>query len=149
VLQVKIDGRAAALRAALSTRPTDEAPLHSLRLALEEVVSAEDPAYGRRWTAVVAATPGVLKAVVGGIQLKSHRVMAEFLGARFGLPEHDLVPVMLAAAAGGVIQAAHTQWFLLGGDLATRISEGLEVLERGIGADPGSWSGGRSQKPSK
>jgi AcrR family transcriptional regulator len=148
VLQVKIDRRAVALQAALSTRPADEAPLHSLRLALVEVVFAEDPAYGRRWTSVVAATPGVLKAVVGGIQLKSHQVIAEFLGARLGLPSHDLVPVMLAAAAGGVIQAAQTQWFLLGGDLATRISEGLEVLERGIGADPGTWSGANAQKPS-
>ena len=36
---------------------------------------------------------------------------------------------MLAAAAQGVIQAAQTQWFLHGGDLATMISEGLEVLE--------------------
>jgi len=148
VLQVKIDRRAEALRAALSTRPVDEAPLHSLRLALADVVSTEDPAYARRWTTVVAATPGVLKAVVGGIQLKSHRVIAEFLGARMGLPSHDLVPTMLAAAAGGVIQAAQTQWFLLGGDLATRISEGLEVLERGIGSDPSAWSGGKARKRS-
>jgi AcrR family transcriptional regulator len=146
VLQVKIDRRARALRAALSTRPADEAPLHSLRVALEEVVSAEDPAYGRRWTTVVAATPNVVNGVIGGIQLKSHRVIAEFLGARFGVPGDDLVPTMLAAAVGGVIQAAQTQWFLHGGDLATRISEGLEVLEGGIGSDPRTWSG-RTKRP--
>jgi AcrR family transcriptional regulator len=141
VLQVKIDRRASALRAALSTRPTDEAPLHSLRLALEEVVSAEDPAYVRRWTTVVAATPSVVNAVIGGIQLKSHRVMAEFLGSRLGVAAHDLVPTMLAAAVGGVIQAAQTQWLLNGGDLAASISDGLEVLESGIGSDPRTWSG--------
>jgi hypothetical protein len=40
---------------------------------------------------------------------------------------------MLAAAAGGVIQAAQTEWFVRGGDLAQKISEGLDVLERGVG----------------
>jgi hypothetical protein len=38
---------------------------------------------------------------------------------------------MIAAAAMGVIQAAHTQWFFRGGDLVARISEGLEILEHG------------------
>src|SRR6266571_6788932 len=42
VLQLPIDRRTEGLRAALSVRPVDESPLHSLRLALEEVVSAED-----------------------------------------------------------------------------------------------------------
>jgi AcrR family transcriptional regulator len=141
VFQVKITRRAEALRAALSTRPADEAPLHALRIALEEVVSAEDPAYGRRWMTVVAATPGVLNGVIGGIQLKSHRAIAEFLGSRLGVATEDLVPTMLAAAVGGVIQAASTRWFLQGGDLTAKISEGLEVLEQGIGSDPRTWSG--------
>ena len=144
VLQVKIDRRAEALRVALSARPADEPPLHSLRLALEEVVSVEDTAMLRRWTTVIAATPGVLRAVLGGIQLKSHRVIAEFFGSRLDLPDDALVAAMLAAAAGGVIQAAQTQWFLQGGELATRLSEGLEVLERGIGSDPRTWSGGNA-----
>jgi TetR/AcrR family transcriptional regulator, regulator of mycofactocin system len=135
VLQVMIDRRTRGLRMALATRPTDEAPLHSLRLAWAEVVSAEDPAYVRRWTTVVAATPGVLNSVIGGIHLKGHRAAAEFLGARFGVPNDGLVPTMLAAAVGGVVQAASTEWFLGGGDLATMISEGIEVLEQGIGSD--------------
>ena len=143
LLQVKIDQRTEALRVALSARPNDEPPLHSLRVALEEAVSLEDPAMHRRWTAVVAATPSLTRTVLGGIQLKSHRVIAEFLATRLDLPSDALVPTMLAAAAGGVIQAASTQWFLLGGDLATRISEGLEVLERGIGSDPRTWSSGK------
>ncbi len=42
---------------------------------------------------------------------------------------------MLAAAAVGVIQAAHTRWFLQGGDLATIISESLGVLEAGVDSD--------------
>jgi AcrR family transcriptional regulator len=140
VLQVRIDRRSEAVRAALASRPVDEPPLQSLRAALAEVVSTEDAALVRRWTTVIAATPAVLKAVVGGIQLKSHRVTAEFLGTRFGLPADALVPVMLAAAVGGVVQAAQTQWFFQGGDLADRISDGLLVLERGIGTDPGAWS---------
>ena len=140
VLQLRIDRRSKGLRAALSARPGDEPPLHSVRVALEEVVSAEDAELVRRWIAVIATTPSVLKGVLGGIQLKSHRVIAEFLGSRLGLPSDALIPTMLAAAVGGVIQAAQTQWYLQGGDLASAISDGLEVLERGIGADPGTWS---------
>jgi AcrR family transcriptional regulator len=146
VLQVRIERRARALRAALAARPADEAPLHSVRVALEEVVSAEDAAMRRRWTSVVAATPSVLNGVIGGIQLKSHRAIAEFLGSRLDVPSDGLVPTMLAAAVGGVIQAAQTQWFIQGGDLAAKISEGLEVLEQGIGSDPRTWSG-RSARP--
>lgn len=142
VLQVKTDQRSDALRVALAARPVDEAPLHSLRLALEEVVSAEDMELRRRWIAVVAATPGVLKGVIGGIQLKTQRVIAEFLGARLRLRGDALVPTMLAAAAVGIIQAAHAQWFVRGGDLAAIICDGLEVLERGIGSDPKHWPRG-------
>ena|SRR5436190_5406521 len=139
VLQVHIDRRTEALRAALAARPVDEAPLHSLRLALEEVVAAEDTALLRRWITVIQATPSVLKGVVGGIQLKSQRAMTEFFGARLGLPSDDLVPTMLAAAAGGVMQAAQTRWFFQGGDLRTAFSEAFDVLERGVGTDPHAW----------
>jgi TetR/AcrR family transcriptional regulator, regulator of mycofactocin system len=139
VLQVQIDRRTDALRAALWARPVDEAPLHSLRLALEEVVGAEDAALLRRWIAVIQATPSVLKGVVGGIQLKGQRAMTEFFGARLGVPADDLVPTMLAAAAGGVIQAAQTRWFFQGGDLPTAFSEAFDVLEQGIGTDPSRW----------
>jgi AcrR family transcriptional regulator len=141
VLQVRIDRRTADLQAALATRPADEAPLQSLRLALQEAVAAEDAGLRRRWISVVAATPGVLNSVIGGIQLKSQRVIAEFLGTRLGVAADTLVPTMLAAAVGGVIQATHTQWFLHGGDLPAMIAEGLEVLESGIGADPAGWPG--------
>ena len=142
VLQVKIDQRSDALRVALSARLVDEPPLHSLRLALETVLSAEDAAALRRWTVVVGATPSVLRAVLGGIQMKGQRVVAEFFAARLDLDPAALVPTVLAAAVGGVIQAAQTHWFVHGGDLATTISEGLEVLERAIGSDPANWSGG-------
>ncbi|TCJ31359.1 TetR family transcriptional regulator [Parafrankia sp. BMG5.11] len=141
VLLVKIDRRSQALQAALAIRAIDEAPLHSLRLALMEAVSREDAALSRRWTEVMMATPSVLRTVLGGIQLKTQRVIAEFLGSRLGLPSDALVPTMLAAAVGGVIQTAQTQWFLAGGDLVTRISESLEVLEQGIVSDPRTWSG--------
>jgi TetR/AcrR family transcriptional regulator, regulator of mycofactocin system len=139
VLQVRIDRRSDALRAALAARPPDEPPLHSLRVALEEVVSAEDPELLRRWTTVVAATPNVLRGVLGGIQLKGQRVIAEFFAARLGGASDALMPTMLAAAVGGMIQAAQTRWFFEGGDLAAAISEGLAVLEQGIGTDPQTW----------
>jgi TetR/AcrR family transcriptional regulator, regulator of mycofactocin system len=142
VLQVRIDRRSDALRTALAARPPDEPPLHSLRVALEEVVSAEDPELLRRWTTVVAATPNVLRGVLGGIQLKSQRVIAEFFAARLGGASDALMPTMLAAAVGGMIQAAQTRWFFEGGDLAAAISEGLAVLEQGIGTDPRTWPAG-------
>jgi AcrR family transcriptional regulator len=139
VLQLQIDRRSVALRAALWARPVDEAPLHSLRVALEEVVAAEDTTVLRRWITVIAATPTVVKGVLGGIQLKGQRVIADFFGDRLGLPGDDLVPTMLAAAAGGVIQAAQTRWFFQGGDLRTAFSEAFDVLERGVGTDPRTW----------
>lgn len=140
LLQVHVDRRSEALQVALSARPVDEPPLHSLRRALEVVISAEDPVLLRCWIAVVAATPSVLRGVIGGIQLKTQRVVAEFLGARLGLPSDALVPTMLAGAVGGVTQAVHTRWFVDGGDIRTMISDGLEVLERGIGSDPSVWA---------
>ena len=88
----------------------------------------------------MASTPSVLRSVIGGIQLKSHRVMADFFGARLELPSDALVPTMLAAAVGGVIQAAQTHWFFHGGDLAATVSESLEVLETGFVADPQLWA---------
>jgi AcrR family transcriptional regulator len=140
VLQLMIDRRSEALKAALSARPGDEAPLRSLRLALEEAMSVTDAELVRRWTAVIVATPSVLRGVVGGIQLKTQRVIAAFFGSRLSLPSDSLVPTMLAAAAIGVMQAAQTQWFIHGGDLATRLSQSLEVLERAISSDPRTWS---------
>jgi hypothetical protein len=82
----------------------------------------------------------VLRGVVGAIQLKIHPVIAEFLGSRLGLPSDALVPTMLAAAALGVLQAAHTQWFIHDGDLATTMSESLAVLEKSINTDPRTWA---------
>jgi AcrR family transcriptional regulator len=149
VLQLQIDRRSVALRAALSARPRDEAPLHSLRVALEQVVAAEDTALVRRWITVIASTPGVVKGVLGGIQLKGHVAIAEFFGDRLGLPADDLVPTMVAAAAGGVIQAAQTRWYFRGGDLARAMSEGFDVLERGIGTDPETWSTSKPRRPRK
>ncbi len=136
VFQLQIDRRTAALRAALASRPDNEAPLQSLRFALVGVVSAEDEQLRRRWTGIVAVTPSVLPGVIGGIQLKSHRVIAEFLAGRLGLDQESVAAVTLAAAAGGVIQAAHTQWFVRGGSLAGRISDGFEVLEATLTSPP-------------
>jgi AcrR family transcriptional regulator len=140
VLQLRIVRRSEILREALVARPADEPPLRSLRVALEEEFSAVDPIVLRRWIAVIADNPNVMKGVVGAIQLKIQPVIAEFFGSRLGLPSEALVPTMLAAAALGVVQAAHTQWFLHDGDLASTISESLAVLERGISTDPRTWA---------
>jgi TetR/AcrR family transcriptional regulator, regulator of mycofactocin system len=137
VLQVRIDRRAEALRAALHARPLDEPPLHSLRMALVEMTSTEDTQLLKSWISVIRATPSVLRAVVGGIQLKRQQMVAEFLSTRMGLPSQSLVPTMLAAAVEGVIQAAQAQWFTQGGDadLAKAMSESLAVLEQTIASD--------------
>ncbi len=140
VLQVRIDRRAAALRAALGGRPGDEPPLQSLRLAIGEVSADEDMALLRRWMVVVASAPTLVKSVLGGIQLKSQPLMAEFFGERLGLPPDALVPTVLAAAAGGVIQTVHTRWYIDGGDLSAALVESLAVLEGGIRTDPGAWA---------
>ena len=128
VLQLRINRRSEVLRAALAARPVDEPPLRALRLAFEEEFSAVDPIVLRRWIAVIADNPNVMKGVVGAIQLKIHPVIAEFFGSRLGLPSDALVPTMLAAAAIGVVQAAHTQWFIHDGDLATTMSFGRLYL---------------------
>ena len=132
IFQRQIDRRTDALRVALARQPAEVPPLRSLRLALVEVVSAEDDALLRRWMGIVAVTPTALPAVIGGIQLKSNPVIAAHLADRLGLDGDSMVAVTLAAATGGVIQAAHTQWFLHGGQLATRISDGLEALGRAL-----------------
>ncbi len=136
VLQLRIVRRSEVLRQALAARPADEPPLRSLRVALEEEFSAVDPIVLRRWIAVVADNPIVLRGVVGAIQLKIQPVIAEFISSRLELPSDALVPTMLAAAALGVVQAAHTQWFIHNGDFATTMSESLAVLERTISTDP-------------
>ncbi len=132
VFQLHIDRRTEALRAALAAQPTDRPPLLALRLALVEVVSAEDESRLRRWTGIVATTPTVLPGVIGGIQLKSHGLIAAYLADHLQLEPDSMIAVTMAAATGGVIQAAHTQWFVHGGHLATRISDGFEALERAL-----------------
>jgi TetR/AcrR family transcriptional regulator, regulator of mycofactocin system len=142
VLQVRIDKRNEVIGVALRARPADEAPLHSLRLALAEEASTVDTALLRRWIAVISSTPGVLRGVVGGLHLKTHPLIAEFFASRLDVPEDALVPTVLAAAAVGVIQAATAQWFFRGGDFAATMSESFAVLETGIGTDLRARSAG-------
>lgn len=136
VLHLRIERRSRRLEARLAARPADEPPLHSLRLALVDEISSEDGELRRRWITVIAATPTALRGVLGGIQLNMHRVIADFLRSRLGMPADALLPTILTGAVGGIIQAAQTNWFLNGGDLAMAISDGLKILERGIGSDP-------------
>jgi TetR/AcrR family transcriptional regulator, regulator of mycofactocin system len=148
VLLLRIERRGDALREALARADPGEPPLRALRMAVCDVAAKEDPARVRQWVSVVSAESSVLRAVIGGIYLKIHEVFADFFGARFGLPSGALIPRMLAAAAGGVLEAAHTQWFFQGGDLVSTLSDALEVLERGIGSDPRGWTLDRPAAPS-
>lgn len=132
VLQVRIDRRSSVLQTSLEARPDDEPPMESIRLALQEGLADEDMVVLRRWIAVVVDTPSALRSVVGGVQLKTHRVMAEFFAARLGSSSDDLVPLTLAAAAGGVLQATLVYWFLHGGDLVATMSKTFKVLETEI-----------------
>jgi hypothetical protein len=129
VLQLQIDRRSRNLRAALSARPATEESLASLRLALAEVLATENPELVRRWIAIIITSSSVLNSVLGGIQLKIQRVVAEFLGDRLGDPSNGFVPTVLAATSGGVIQASHADWYVNGGDLVAKVSEAFSVLE--------------------
>jgi TetR/AcrR family transcriptional regulator, regulator of mycofactocin system len=140
VLLLRIDRRTRSLHDALGRQSTDETPLSSLRHAVEEVLAAEDEAVVRCWTDVVSNTPSVLRSVIGGIQLKSHELFAGYFADFLGQTVDALVPTMLAAAVGGVIQAGHIHWYVHGGDLASTVSEGLRVLERGFVGDLTSWT---------
>jgi len=131
VLQVQIERRSTSLRAALAARPSTEEPLESLRMALADQLAREDKELLRRWIATIAASPSVLNSVLGGIQQKIQRVIAEFFGARLGVRSDALVPNTMAAACSGIIQAAHVDWYLNGGDLAAKVSEAFSVLEQG------------------
>jgi TetR/AcrR family transcriptional regulator, regulator of mycofactocin system len=141
VLQVRLRREAALLRAALDERPLDELPVHSLKVAFEQVVGLEDPALIGRWIRVVAGTPSVLAAVMGGVQLISTAAIRDFFASRLDVPDDSMAPWIWAAAAGGAIQAAHIHWYLNGGDLAEIVSEGLEILEQGIAASPTAATG--------
>jgi len=130
VLQIRIDRRSRALKRLLEACPPHEPPLESLRHAIIVEIAEEDEVVLRRWISVIASTPIVLRGVLGGIQLKPNRVMADFLASRLGRSSESLVPAMLAAAVGGIIQAALTNWYVAGGDLVETISEGLAVFEQ-------------------
>ncbi len=136
LLQLRIHRRSVVLRDALANRPADESPLHSLRVVLEEELSTVDPIVLRRWITVTSDNPNVMKGVVGAIQLKIHPVISEFFASRLGLPSESLVPAMLAGATLGVVQTAHTRWFVHDGDLVTTMSESLAVLEEVLSLIP-------------
>lgn len=152
VLQVRIHRRAEALKDALAQRPKDEPLLHSLRVASELALSAENLVLLKRWITVAAATPNVLKTILGANILAINRMMAEYFGSRLGVPGDALAPTMLAGAAGGVIQAAQLRWYFRGGNLMKIISEGLGVLEEGVGTNvlpvPAATAGERAARGS-
>ncbi len=132
---MQIDRRSRDINDALGVRPEDEPPFESLRSAITQVLATEDAELVRLWTDVVADTPSSLRSVLGGIQLKSQTLFAEFFADRLGVGADELVPTMLAATVTGVIQASQIHWYVRGGDLVSTVSEGLRVLQLGFGQD--------------
>ena len=128
--------RAEALRAALTERPAGEPLLHSVRVGLEEAISAEDTDLLRRWIAINQATPGVLRTVLGGNLLKINQSMAEFFALGSASHQTRWCRRYSASAVGAVVQTAQRLWFTHGGSLTTAISESLEVLDSGVGVNP-------------
>ncbi len=141
VFQVRIDRRSQALRAVLTGLSQVEPPMHALRLAYERVLADDDLELLRLWSSVVQNSPGVLRGVVGGMHMKTRQVLADFFADRYSLASDSLVPAVLSAATMGVIEASHIQWYMAGGDLPRLICDSIEVLEKAIGTDPGSWLG--------
>jgi AcrR family transcriptional regulator len=140
LLQLQIDRRSRGLREALAARPADEPPIASVRAAVGAVFGAEDGDLLRCWTDVIATTPELLRSVIGGIQLKSQAVFADFFADRLGLAVDALATTMLAATVLGVIQAAQIHWYIHGGNLASTVSEGLKIVEHGFGEDLATWA---------
>jgi AcrR family transcriptional regulator len=130
LLQVRVDRRSAAIRAALATRPTDEPVLTSLRVAIPEAMAAEDPELVRRWITVIREGPDLVRGVLGGVQMKIQGAVAEFVASRIPSAEDGFAAAVVAGAVSGAVQAALRHWFVQGGDLPETIARGLEVLER-------------------
>lgn len=130
LLQVRVDRRSAAIRAALAARPTDEPVLTSLRVAIPEAMAAEDPELVRRWITVIREGPDLVRGVLGGVQLKVQGAVAEFVASRIPSGDDGFQAAVVAGAVSGAVQAALRHWFTHGGDLAGTITRGLEVLER-------------------
>ncbi|WP_018505885.1 TetR family transcriptional regulator [Parafrankia discariae] len=138
VLRAVVRRRAQAVATALTARPPDEAPMRSVRRAVQDVVAAEDPTQVARWVRVVEASLYATRVMLGVSILEFNGVLAEFLGARLGRAPDDLEPAMLAVAAGGIIIAAQTRWYLLGGDLAATIGDALTVIDTVVPGRPGA-----------
>ena len=130
VLQVRVDRRGAALRAALATRPADEPVLASLRIAIPAAFAIEDPELVRRWITVIANNPGLVRGVLGGVQMKIQGVIADFVATRMPPPRDSFASAILAGAVGGAVQAALRHWFVNGGDLPSVVTRSLDALER-------------------
>jgi AcrR family transcriptional regulator len=133
VVLVRIKRKAIMLKEILAGRPLDEHPLRSIRVASELVASYEDPVLVKQWIATAKDSPSVTQSVLGCIHLHTQPVLAEFLRSRLDLRDDSMVPTMLAAAVGGVVQEAHRHWFTHGGDLGTTVTRGLQVLEEAMG----------------
>jgi AcrR family transcriptional regulator len=130
VLQVRVDRRSAAIRAALASRPADEPVLTSLRAAIPEAMAAEDAELVRRWITVITEGPDLVRGVLGGVQMKVQGAVAAFVGSRIRTDDDVFAAAIVAGAVSGAVQAALRHWFVQGGDLPDMIARGLEILER-------------------
>jgi AcrR family transcriptional regulator len=130
LLQVRVDQRSEAIRAALASRPADEPMLTSLRVAIPAAMGTEDPELVRRWVTVIREGPDLVRGVMGGVQMKIQGVVAEFVASKSRSSDDDFAAAVVAGAVSGAVQAALRHWFVHGGDLADTVARGLQVLER-------------------
>jgi AcrR family transcriptional regulator len=129
VLRSPVRARAQAVADALAATSPDEPPMRCVRTAVRVVVAAEDPSYVARWVRVIEASPYATRVVLGANIVEFNGVLARFFSERLGGAPDDLQPVMLAVAAGAIIQAAQTRWGFHGGDLAATVGEALAVID--------------------
>lgn len=100
------------LRAALLSRPPEEAPLSALRRVLESYMArrGDDSDRAIRRQQVIRREPPLM-ATVAAVYDEVERALVSALGDRMGLdPSIDLRPGVLVAAACGTCRIAQQRW---------------------------------------
>ncbi|MBV1852049.1 TetR family transcriptional regulator [Catellatospora tritici] len=126
------------LRAALLARPADEAPLASVRAVLEagDLTGPAELAQIRARLRLVEAQPTLLQTYLL-ISEELRQQVAQFVGARCGVPAAHPYPLLVAAAAQGAWDTALWSWAAgLSTDLAGTRRSAFAQLTAGLPDQP-------------
>jgi AcrR family transcriptional regulator len=127
--------QASRVRQALLVRPADEAPLTALRhVLLEDFLPADTSAeHLLRRFQVVRAEPFLLSTMHAAFE-EAERGMVAAIGQRTGLPETDLYPALVVAAAVSAMRVALMRWCELGGHepIEPVLIEAFDQLSSGL-----------------